>query len=148
MIKKTAVFLLTFLALSCTFASAMFFDDNPRYIQVRNTDTTTSFIDTSSVQSGRYEPPYYLIQATVLTYDYTNNTTTGYVNNFFYDFKNQTVKAQTLATIAYDANGNAISQMVIANPEVYPCERNSINGQAADKAFFQCYNMTFFHTFN
>lgn len=146
--KKSLVCILTFLALNCTLASAMFFDDNPRYIQVRSTDTTISFIDTRSVQSGRYEPPYYLIQAAVLTYDYTNNSTTGYVTNFFYDFKNQTVKAQILATMTYDAFGNVTSEMVVANPEVYPCERQSINGQAADKAFFQCYNMTFYHTFN
>lgn len=147
MLKKTMLLCLAFLMTAYTGAFARFFDDNPRYLQVGHDDTTESYMDTASIQSSRYDPPYYIIQATVLTYDYTNNTATGCVNKFFYDFKGQTVKAQTLATIQYDANGMPIHQTDISTPGVYLCDRDSVNGKAADKAFFNCYNMTFFHIF-
>lgn len=44
-------------------AAAMFFDDNPRYIQVGHDDTTESYVDMNSIQSIRYDPPYYIIKA-------------------------------------------------------------------------------------
>lgn len=147
MLKKITLLCLTFLMLTCSLAFARFFDDNPRYLQVGHDATTESYIDTTSIQASRYDPPYYIIQATVLTYDYANNTATGYVNNFFYDFKSQTVMAQTVATIAYDINGNPVWQSSVPNAAVYPTDRYSVNGKAADKAFFNCYNMTFYHTF-
>lgn len=147
MFKKIATLATTFLAVGCTLVSAMFFDDNPQYIQVGHDDLTESYIDMNSIQSIRYDPPYYIIRATVLTYDYTNNKATGYENNFFYNFKGQTVKAQTLSNILYDEKGLPVSQLIIADPEVNLCDRYSVNGKAADKAFFNCYNMTFYHNF-
>ena len=147
MLRKITTLLAMLTFLGSMLASAMFFDDNPRYIQVGHDDTTESYIDTNSLQNIRYDPPYYMIRATVITYDYTTNTATGYENNFFYNFKGQTIKAQTIATCMYDDQGNASSWTPIANPEVNLCDRYSVNGKAADNAFFNCYSMTFYHTF-
>ncbi len=147
MIKKILSAVIVLTAATCIMASAMFFDDNPRYIQVGHDDTTESYIDMNSIQPIRYDPPYYMIKATVITYDYTTNTATGYENNFFYNFKNQTVKTQTISTLLYDEKGLPSTQIILANPEVQPCDRYSVNGKAADNAFFNCYSMTFYHTF-
>ena len=97
-------------------AAAMFFDDNPRYIQVGHDDTTESYVDMNSIQSIRYDPPYYIIKATVVTYDYTTNVASGYENKFFYNFKAQTVKAQTLSTLLYDRQRPANQADHIARP--------------------------------
>ena len=147
MIKKYLAVLAVVFMTGTAFASPMFFDDNPRYIQVGRDDTTESYVDMQSIQSIRYDPPFYIIQATVITHDFTNNTTTGYENKFFYNFKAQTVKAQTIATMPYDANGLPAQAFMLPNPSVNLCAQYSVNGKAADKAFFNCYNMTFYHTF-
>lgn len=147
MFKKALILCLTFAALQCTIASAMFFEDNPRYLQVGHTDITSSFIDTNSIQSIRYDPPFYIIRATVLTYDYSRNETIGFENNFYYNFTEQTVKAQLVSSYAYDDKGNALVQKCYDNQDVNLCDRNSVNGSAANKAFFNCYNMTFYHKF-
>lgn len=147
MFKKAAALLIMLSVIGCTMVSAIFFDDDPRYIQVGHNDTTESFIDMNSIQSIRYDPPYYMIRATVITYDYATNTATGYENNFFYNFKSQTVKAQTLSNLQYDEKGVPLTQTVFPNPEVSLCDRYSVNGKAADNAFFNCYSMTFYHTF-
>ena len=147
MLRKITALLATLTLTGSMLVSAMFFDDNPRYIQVGHDDTTESYIDTTSIQNVRYDPPYYMIRATVITYDYTTNTATGYENNFFYNFKGQTVKAQTIGTCIYTEDGTPSPVTPIANPEVNLCDRYSVNGKAADNAFFSCYNMTFYHTF-
>jgi hypothetical protein len=147
MFKKIMLLVMTCIAIGCTAVSAMFFDDNPRYIQVGHDDTTESYVDMDSIQSIRYDPPYYIIRGTVITYDYTTNIATGFENNFFYNFKAQTVKAQTLSDFLYDDKGKPSSQVVLSNPEVNLCDRYSVNGKAADNAFFACYRMTFYHTF-
>ncbi len=147
MLRKITALLAMLTLTGSMLVSAMFFDDNPRYIQVGHDDTTESYIDTTSIQNVRYDPPYYMIRATVITYDYTTNTATGYENNFFYNFKGQTVKAQTIATCVYNEDGTPSPAAPIANPEVNLCDRYSVNGKAADNAFFSCYNMTFYHTF-
>ncbi|MCH4188103.1 MAG: hypothetical protein LKF74_07150 [Megasphaera sp.] len=147
MFKKITLLFMTFIILGCAAVSAMFFDDNPRYIQIGHDDTTESYIDMDSIQSIRYDPPYYIIRGTVITFDFTTNAATGFENNFFYNFKAQTVKAQTISNFLYDDKGKPVSQIVIANPEVNLCDRYSVNGKAADNAFFNCYNMTFYHTF-
>lgn len=147
MLRKITALLAMLTLTGSMLVSAMFFDDNPRYIQVGHDDTTESYIDTTSIQNVRYDPPYYMIRATVITYDYTTNTATGYENNFFYNFKGQTVKAQTIATYVYNEDGTPSPAAPIANPEVNLCDRYSVNGKAADNAFFSCYNMTFYHTF-
>lgn len=125
----------------------MFFDDSPRYLQVGHDDLTESYLDMNSIQVIRYDPPFYIIQATVVTYDYTTNAAAGYENRFFYNFKSQTVKAQTLSTLLYDEKGLPTTQVILENPDVKLCDRYSVNGKAADKAFFNCYSMTFYHTF-
>lgn len=147
MLRKITALLAMLTLTGSMLVLAMFFDDNPRYIQVGHDDTTESYIDTTSIQNVRYDPPYYMIRATVITYDYTTNTATGYENNFFYNFKGQTVKAQTIATCVYTEDGTPSPVTPIANPEVNLCDRYSVNGKAADNAFFSCYNMTFYHTF-
>ncbi len=147
MLRKITALLAMLTLTGSMLVSAMFFDDNPRYIQVGHDDTTESYIDTTSIQNVRYDPPYYMIRATVITYDYTTNTATGYENNFFYNFKGQTVKAQTIGTCIYTEDGTPSPVTPIANPEVNLCDRYSVNGKAADNAFFSCYNMTFYHTF-
>ena len=43
-------------------ASATFLDDNPRFVQVGHDDTTESYIDMNTIQSVRYDPPYYIIR--------------------------------------------------------------------------------------
>lgn len=92
MFKKIAALAVTFACVFSFMASATFLDDNPRFVQVGHDDTTESYIDMNTIQSVRYDPPYYIIRATVVTYDYANNTVQGYDNNFFYNFKAQTVK--------------------------------------------------------
>ena len=149
MFKKIASALMVAAACGCTMVSAMFFDDNPRYIQVGHDEMTESYIDMNSINSIRYDPPYYVIQATVLTYDYSTNTATGYQNNFFYNFNAQTVRTQTLSTTTYDTmKGTPSAQTINPDPEVATTDRYSVNGKAADNAFFNCYNMTFYHTFD
>ena len=149
MFKKIASALMVAAAFGCTLASAMFFDDNPRYIQVGHDEMTESYIDMNSINSIRYDPPSYVIQATVLTYDYSTNTATGYQNNFFYNFNAQTVRTQTLSTMTYDTlKGTPSAQTINPDPEVATTDRYSVNGKAADNAFFNCYNMTFYHTFD
>lgn len=100
MFKKIAALAVTFACVFSFMASATFLDDNPRFVQVGHDDTTESYIDMNTIQSVRYDPPYYIIRSTVVTYDYANNTVQGYDNNFFYNFKAQTVKTQTLAMSA------------------------------------------------
>ena len=146
MLKKTLLFFVFFI-ISHSFSLAMFFDDNPRYIQVGHDDTTESYVDMNSIQSIRYDPPYYIIKATVVTYDYTTNVASGYENKFFYNFKAQTVKTQTLSTLLYNDKGIPTRQIMLPNPAVNACDRYSVNGKAADNAFFTCYSMTFYHTF-
>ena len=148
MLKKLGSALMLFVFCSCTLVSAMFFDDNPRYIQVGHDALTESYIDMTSISPIRYDPPYYVIRATVLTFDFSTNTATGYEDNFFYDFNSQAVKTQTLSTTTYDDKGPPRAQVVNPDPEVVSSERYSVNGNAADKAFFNCYNMTFYHSFN
>ena len=75
----------------------------------------------NTIQSVRYDPPYYIIRATVVTYDYANNTVQGYDNNFFYNFKAQTVKTQTLGDVGYDLQGPAQSGSQDDRPPV--CQR-------------------------
>lgn len=82
-----------------------------------------------------------------MTYDYTTNVASGYENKFFYNFKAQTVKAQTLSTLLYDDKGLPTKQIILPDPAVNACDRYSVNGKAADNAFFTCYSMTFYHTF-
>lgn len=147
MLKKITALLAVFLMAGTALAAAMFFDDNPRYIQVGHDDTTESYVDMNSIQSIRYDPPYYIIKATVVTYDYTTNVASGYENKFFYNFKAQTVKAQTLSTLLYDDKGLPTKQIILPDPAVNACDRYSVNGKAADNAFFTCYSMTFYHTF-
>jgi len=118
MLRKITALLAMLTLTGSMLVSAMFFDDNPRYIQVGHDDTTESYIDTTSIQNVRYDPPYYMIRATVITYDYTTNTATGYENNFFYNFKGQTVKAQTIGTCIYTEDGTPSPVTPIANPEV------------------------------
>ena len=132
MLKKITALLAVFLMAGTALAAAMFFDDNPRYIQVGHDDTTESYVDMNSIQSIRYDPPYYIIKATVVTYD---------------NFKAQTVKAQTLSTLLYDDKGLPTKQIILPDPAVNACDRYSVNGKAADNAFFTCYSMTFYHTF-
>lgn len=148
MAKKIISLLLGLVMLGCTFASAMFFDDSPRYIQVGRSDITSSYLDVNSIQSVRYDPPYYIIRATIVTYDYSRNTTTGLENNFFYNFNAQTVKAQLISSCAYDDAGNPTGQQAYTGQEVNACDRHSVNGTAADKAFFNCYSMTFYQNFS
>ena len=79
MFKKTASLAVSFFFLLTLFASATnFLDNNPRFVQVGHDDTTESYIDMNTIQSVRYDPPYYIIRATVVTYDYANNTLQGY----------------------------------------------------------------------
>ena len=115
-----------------------------RFVQVGHNDTTESYIDMNTIQSVRYDPPYYIIRATVVTYDYANNTVQGYDNNFFYNFKAQTVKTQTLGDVSYDLQGNVLSTSALPNPEVKTTDRLSVNGHAANRAFRTCYDMNFF----
>ena len=124
MFKKIAALAVTFACVFSFMASATFLDDNPRFVQVGHDDTTESYIDMNTIQSVRYDPPYYIIRATVVTYDYANNTVQGYDNNFFYNFKAQTVS--------------------LPNPEVKITDRLSANGNAANRAFRACYDMNFF----
>ena len=125
MFKKIAALAVTFACVFSFMASATFLDDNPRFVQVGHDDTTESYIDMNTIQSVRYDPPYYIIRATVVTYDYANNTVQGYDNNFFYNFKAQTVKTQTLGDVGYDLQGNVVSTLSLPNPEVRPpvCQR-------------------------
>lgn len=146
--KKLFVVCLSLLVMGCTSVMAMFFDDNPRYIQVGRSDLTTSYLDVNSIQSVRYDPPFYMIRATIVTYDYSIGMTTGLENNFFYNFKGQTVKAQLVSVYTYDDAGNPMSQQIYSGQEVNACDRNSVNGTAANKAFFNCYNMTFYQNFS
>lgn len=118
MFKKIAALAVTFACVFSFMASATFLDDNPRFVQVGHDDTTESYIDMNTIQSVRYDPPYYIIRATVVTYDYANNTVQGYDNNFFYNFKAQTVKTQTLGDVGYDLQGNVVSTLSLPNPEV------------------------------
>ncbi len=106
MLRKITALLAMLTLTGSMLASAMFFDDNPRYIQVDRDDTTESYID----------------------------------------FKGQTVKVQTIATCVYNEDGVPSPFTPIANPVVGPCD--PMNSKAADNAFFSCYNMTFYHTFN
>lgn len=145
MFKKTASLAVSFFFLLTLFASANnFLNNNPRFVQVGHDDTTESYIDMNTIQSVRYDPPYYIIRATVVTYDYANNTLQGYDNNFFYNFKSQSVKTQTLGDVGYDPAGNILSTLALANPEVKTTDRLSANGNAANRAFRACYNMNFF----
>lgn len=144
MSKKIATLAVTFACLFSFMASATFLDDNPRFVQVGHNDTTESYIDMNTIQSVRYDPPYYIIRATVVTYDYANNTVQGYDNNFFYNFKAQTVKTQTLGDVSYDLQGNVLSTSALPNPEVKTTDRLSVNGHAANRAFRTCYDMNFF----
>jgi len=114
MYKKILALLVTFLAIGSMLVSAMFFDDNPRYIQVGHSDTTISYMDMNSIQSIRYDPPFYMIRATVITYDYTRNTATGFENNFFYNFNAQTVKAQ-LAKPFHGSNSTVRTRIFVIN---------------------------------
>ena len=65
-------------------------------------------------------------------------------NNFFYNFKAQTVKTQTLGDVGYDLQGNVVSTLSLPNPEVKTTDRLSANGNAANRAFRACYDMNFF----
>ena len=61
----------------------------------------------------------------------------------------QTVRTQTLSTMTYDTlKGTPSAQTINPDPEVATTDRYSVNGKAADNAFFNCYNMTFYHTFD
>ena len=83
MFKKIAALAVTFACVFSFMASATFLDDNPRFVQVGHDDTTESYIDMNTIQSVRYDPPYYIIRATVVTYDYANNTVQGYDHLFY-----------------------------------------------------------------
>lgn len=145
MLKKIAGLAVAFLCLFTLLVSANnFLDNNPRFVQVGHDDTTESYLDMNTIQSVRYDPPYYIIRATVVTYDYANNTLQGYDNNFFYNFKSQSVKTQTLGDVGYDLQGNILSTLALSNPEVKTTDRLSANGNAANRAFRACYNMNFF----
>lgn len=144
MFKKIAGLALAFACCFSIMASATFLDSNTRFVQVGHDDTTESYLDLNTIQSVRYDPPYYIIRATVITYDYAHNTVQGYDNNFFYNFKAQTVKTQTLGDVGYDLQGNVVSTLALPNPEVKTTDRLSANGNAANRAFRACYDMNFF----
>lgn len=145
--KKIALLAAAFVCCFSLLASAAtFLDNNPNYVQVSHDDTTQSYLSIGSLRSVRYDPPYYIIRGTVVTYDYATNTVQGYDNNFFYNFKAQTVKTQTLSDISFDAYGNAVSSISLPNPEIKASDRLSANGNAANRAFKICYKMNFYQS--
>lgn len=146
MYKKITLLATAFVCLFSFMASATFLENDPNYVEIGHDDTTQSYLSLGSIRSVRYDPPYYIIRGTVVTYDYATNTVQGYDNNFFYNFKAQTVKTQTLSDISYDAYGNAISSITLPNPEIKTSDRLSANGNAANRAFRVCYNMNFYQS--
>lgn len=133
-------------ACGCTMVSAMFLMTIPVICQVGHDEMTESLRVMNSINSI----PLWLTlllrhsRPTVWPMIILPEHGCGYQNNFFYNFSaRQSGYRRCLTT--YDTLKGTPSAQTISGSEVATTDRYSVNGKAADNAFFNCYNMTFYH---
>lgn len=65
--------------------------DPGRYVKVAEGQTTTMYVDSYSIQSLRYAPPYYTIQGKIYYVSYTGNCIEKSTVIFNYDYDRSSV---------------------------------------------------------
>ena len=71
--RKLILAFFTLCIMAFSVCSASFLDDNPtRYVKLDATPKSTVYVDTSSINVIRYEPPYYVIQFNDYFFNYEN----------------------------------------------------------------------------
>lgn len=173
-IMKKLFLLLTIFSLFTTSAFAVSLDElrnSPeKYKHVYADQTLDEYVEIPSINVTRYNPPYYIINATFYTVEYETNTIAKVDSTFFYDYnrssevlnkkisdnmlifdeqeKNSGIQWKMTGLTGYNFDGSIYSPYLYINPansEFSPQEApiTSLGYMAATYSFYKAYNMYF-----
>ena len=173
-IMKKLFLLLTIFSLFTVSAFAVSLDElrnSPeRYKHIYADQTLDGYVEIPSINVTRYNPPYYIINATIYTVEYETNTIGKVDSTFFYDYnrssealkkklsnnmlileeqeKNSGIQWKASGLIDYHFDGSIYRPYLHINPanpkfssEEVPI--TSLGYMAATYSFYKAYNMYF-----
>lgn len=86
---------------------AAFYDDTSRYVPVVKSMEFVSYVDMDSVESVRYDPPFYILKGRLVSVGYNyNNMITYNTYKIFYDIDTRTAKYQLIQLRSVDEDGS------------------------------------------
>lgn len=125
---------------------ANYFDDNSeRYFCYQNDERFKSYLDKKSITSIRYDPPYYSIDANIITFDYMNGIGALSRERYFYNYDTKEIRVKTQNLYLCYENGSVDKSYDynLALSELRLLPKTSAGHLCANLAFFNNYRMFF-----
>ena len=149
--KLNIIFIILCVVISFpTICFANYFDDNSkRYVCYQNDERFKSYLDLNSVTAVRYDPPYYSIDADIITFDYIGQIGCLYHNRFFYNYNTKEILSKNINMYPCYENGytDKSYDYGISLTSSIPIKlySDSAGYLGANLAFLKCYNMIFYY---
>lgn len=141
--KKWMIFLF-FLCFSVSPASAAFYDDASQYLAMPASKSLQTYIDTASIASEIYSPPFYTIQADIIYHDQSTGLITRSTDRYYYHADTGDVFVKNLHSFLCDEDGNIteVESPISMNMKL-PLNPGSDSFHIADILFRQIYETSF-----
>lgn len=143
-IVKILCSILLFWGLSFSTFASNFLADTSQYIKINSDIESTTYMDISSTEVVRYEPPFYIIRGTVFRENYSNGDISSLTCTFFYDYDSQNVKYTYKKVAKYNEGGMETYSKEIQDSTPKNLPEYSTLGMAANFFFFKNYNILFY----
>jgi hypothetical protein len=135
---------LFFLWVSVFPASAAFYDNSAQYLAMSASKSLQTYIDTASVVSATYYPPFYIIQADIIYHDQSTGLITRSTERYYYDSDAGTVSVKTVHSFLCDEDGNVTEiESPISLDMKLPLTPGNDSFKIADLLFSQIYHIPF-----
>lgn len=109
---------------------------------IQKTETADIGMDLNSIQVVRYNPPFYIIQVTEGQKNYATGKLGAANVQYFYDYKNQTIKTKWLNSYTSD-NGTTFTKDEYTDTSLREVKPQTVAYFMANYAFFKAYGMFF-----
>lgn len=143
-IVKILCSILLFWGLSFSTFASNFLADTSQYIKINSDIESNTYMDISSTEVVRYEPPFYIIRGTVFRENYSNGDISSLTCTFFYNYDSQNVKYTYKKVAKYSEGGMETYSKEIQDSTPKNLPEYSTLGMAANFFFFKNYNILFY----
>lgn len=141
--RKLILAFFTLCIMAFSVCSASFLDDNPnRYVKLDTTPKSTVYVDTSSINVIRYEPPYYVIQVNDYFVNYEYGIIKLCVDQYFYNYSDRTIERKVIDGYAYTSHGT-IESHTHDRTGLIDLPDHSVGWDIGNYIFHKSYNMYF-----
>lgn len=118
------------------------FDRNLNYYKYREDENFSYYLDESSIECTRNEPPYYALKVMNAIWDYSNNTYLLCENVFMYNYDTKKVSLSINEMKTYSEDGCLL--YVIGRQDTFDVSADTPGGTYANLVFSKYFGRSFY----